>query len=290
MIIIGNKYGKLGNRLFTFAHFVANAIEHDYKISYPGFYEYSHYFKGTEKNLLTTYPTESAIKIRSRSVQWMIYKFVRLFSSYCRKLNVDTRVVKVLDISSRHDNYNLSGKEFIELREGSHVLFVTGWLFRDEYCLRKHADQVRHFFRPVDKHAANVARLIESARKDCDVLVGIHIRQGDYKTWLGGKHFYDTADYVTTIRQFRELWGEKRVKFLICSNEKQNEDLFTGLNYIWGNDNQLEDMYAFAACDYLIGPPSTYTMWASFYGAVPLFVIEAKRQQVTLEGFKVINC
>jgi len=81
--------------------------------------------------------------------------------------------------------------------------------------------------------------------------------------------------------------GRKRVKYLVCSDEKQDEQFFAGLNYILGNDNQLEDMYSFAACDYLIGPPSTYTMWASFYGSIPLFVVDTLDKPITLEGFHI---
>jgi len=81
----------------------------------------------------------------------------------------------------------LTTRVFIASRETSLLLFAKGWLFRDEPSLRKHADLLRNYFSPVDKHAADISRLIEKARKDCDLLVGIHIRQGDYKNWLDGK-------------------------------------------------------------------------------------------------------
>jgi hypothetical protein len=32
----------------------------------------------------------------------------------------------------------------------------------------------------------------------------------------------------------------------------------------------VEDLYSLARCDYLLGPPSTFSLWASFYGNVPL--------------------
>jgi len=75
------------------------------------------------------------------------------------------------------------------------------------------------------------------------------------------------------MSRFAATMPEKRVKFLICSNTKQDEQLFKGLNYVMGNNHPLEDMYAFAQCDFLIGPPSTYTAWASFYGSAPLFIL-----------------
>ena len=288
MVIISDKFGQLGNSLFLFAHFIANAIEFDYKVCYPGFHTYAHYFMGTKNNFFCTYPAEPSYPDKYNHLR-RISNAAIIICAYCyRKLNLRILDVGVFDISSMgvsEGDYSLDDTKFITSREASRILFVKGWAFRDERSFRKHAESVRRFFTPVGRHLENISRLIDEARRDCDILVGIHIRQGDYKNWLNGKHYYATADYVNIIRQAGELWGEKRVRFLVCSNEKQDEQLFEGLDYIWGSGNQLEDMYAFAACDYLIGPPSTYTMWASFYGSVPLHVVEALDIPLTPEGF-----
>jgi len=34
------------------------------------------------------------------------------------------------------------------------------------------------------------------------------------------------------------------------------------------------DQHLMTRCDYLIGPPSTFTLWASYVGKVPFFQIE----------------
>lgn len=48
----------------------------------------------------------------------------------------------------------------------------------------------------------------------------------------------------------------------------------------------IEDMYSLAECDYIIGPPSTYTMWASFYGEVPLYMVDNPSLKPVLSDFK----
>jgi hypothetical protein len=48
-------------------------------------------------------------------------------------------------------------------------------------------------------------------------------------------------------------------------------------------------MYAFAECDYIFGPPSTYTMWASFYGNKPLYMMESASAEFSTDEFKVYN-
>ena len=39
-------------------------------------------------------------------------------------------------------------------------------------------------------------------------------------------------------------------------------------------------------CDYLMGPPSTFTMWASFMGKVPLGIIRDRSQTLSMADFK----
>lgn len=48
-------------------------------------------------------------------------------------------------------------------------------------------------------------------------------------------------------------------------------------------------MYLLARCDYIIDPPSTYTMWASFYGNVPLYMITDPTQSILLDSFQTCH-
>ena len=60
------------------------------------------------------------------------------------------------------------------------------------------------------------------------------------------------------------LFPEKRVAFLICSDWPQDAATFARFKVTFGTGDLIEDLYAFPRCDYLIGPPSTFTLWASF--------------------------
>jgi hypothetical protein len=35
-------------------------------------------------------------------------------------------------------------------------------------------------------------------------------------------------------------------------------------------------MYVLAACDLILGPPSTFSIWASYYGQVPLMQLDSR--------------
>jgi hypothetical protein len=47
------------------------------------------------------------------------------------------------------------------------------------------------------------------------------------------------------------------------------------------------DLYALARCDYIMGPPSTYTQWASFYGNRPMLSLDGGDQRIDRDKFQV---
>jgi len=224
-------------------------------------------------------------------LQKACFKIVKAGSSLLRVLGVRGRHVTVLDITKsdrRAHELDMNCDEYQKALQGSRYLFAKGWLFRDMANFAKHADTIREVFAPAPEYAQRVAALMERARRDCDLLVGVHIRQGDYQRWEQGRYFYRSEQYAEVMRRYRDAQGERRVRFLVCSNAQQDPALFEGLDVIFGNDHPVEDLYSFAACDRLLGPPSTYTWWASFYGAVPLFVVRALDEPILEEGFQVV--
>jgi hypothetical protein len=82
------------------------------------------------------------------------------------------------------------------------------------------------------------------------------------------------------------LGHDKRVAFLICSDELVPLDRFCGLNIFLGTGHLIEDMYALAKCDLLMGPQSTFSGWASFYGSVPLYLIDHPQEEPRPESFR----
>jgi hypothetical protein len=88
----------------------------------------------------------------------------------------------------------------------------------------------------------------------------------------------------------RELAGQfpgRKVSFLICSDEPRTEAEFPGLSVGLGPGSVVGDLYALARCDYIMGPPSTYTQWASFYGNQPLYHLRSGDDRVEREKFRV---
>lgn len=159
------------------------------------------------------------------------------------------------------------------------LTIVHGWTeLRNFEALKKYGDEIRQSF------ACNGAVNIEDfsfAAKDAKV-VGVHVRRTDYKEWKGGRYWYSNDVYERVMDEVRKALGE--VKFIVFTDEP--ESLSPRLRDL--NDPMTtpeRDQYLMSKCDYLIGPPSTFTAWASFMGKVPLLHLMDSEQKVRLDDF-----
>jgi hypothetical protein len=84
----------------------------------------------------------------------------------------------------------------------------------------------------------------------------------------------------------RALGRDREVAFVVCSDVPLRPDVFGDLEVHPGGANALEDLYALAGCDRLIGPPSTFSSWASYYGDVPIYRILDPAAPVDGAGFQ----
>ena len=128
-------------------------------------------------------------------------------------------------------------------------------------------------------------------RAEADMVVGIHIRRGDYATWNDGRFFYSLEEYHEFMLRIQQLYSRKRVAFFISSNEDFSLNLFEGcICRRFGKEpsGAILDLYTLSLCDRIIGPFSSYSRWASFIGEVPLCFLESKDQEFCDEKFSII--
>ena len=287
MIIITEKFGQLGNRLILFSHFVAFAIEHGFTVANLAFDEYAPLFQTTSRDLFCRYPHQkSSFGRENQNLRWVINSFANTGANliYCSKIN--SKLFKCIKIEPNQDCL-LDSQYFLKSCEKHKLLLIQGFRFRYEAGLLKHADGVREFFKPQNKHQNNIDNLINNLKQSCEILVGVHIRHGDYRHHQGGKNFFAIEQYLQVMKKVANLFSGLEVAFLVCSDAKHDEAKFSELKVFLGNDHLLEDMYSLAKCDLIIGPMSTYSTWASFYGKVPLYRIYNPENPLSLDNFKV---
>ena len=108
------------------------------------------------------------------------------------------------------------------------------------------------------------------------MILGVHIRRGDYATFYNGKFFFSDEQYVGVIRRFLALHPDKQVRVFICGNDpKLDKDYYRrelpACEVVFPDGNPGEDLCLLSHCDYLIGAPSTFSLVAAMYHDRPLY-------------------
>ena len=282
MLIISAKSGQLGNRLLLFANFIAWAIEHDLTVINPAFEEYAEFFTGTNGNFLCCYPPLKFTTPTNKLIRSQYYKFIKYLST--------KQVLATQEITRKKPFSWSEYQDRQPIKHGSNVCF-QGWLFRDGWFvedtpkLRKYADSIRAYFTPLKRYTVNPDRLISTIKDSADIIVGIHVRQGDYAQHQNGRYFYAIAQYLEVMNAVVNLFAGKNIKFLICSNLPQPPNVFKSFDCVFGSGDLIQDIYTLSQCDYIVGPPSSYSMWAAFYGEKPLYMIRDVGKAINITDF-----
>lgn len=289
MLINASNPGQLGNRLQKFAHLIAFSITNNQKVINLGFTEYADLFENTSQDILCRYPPKRSV-LKFHFLRTSLSRFSRFLVR--RKIlekfgGKKIEVVYAYPFTKKPKiEFRLDNPEFLASVNNKRIIFTWGYHFVDYVNLLKHSDRIREYFTPQSIHLANINALIEKARGTCEILVGVHIRHTDFKRYKDGKFYYDVDEYVDLMKKMEKLFPAKKVGFLVCSDELQDIKRFEPLKVTFGTNHIIEDMYSLARCDYIIGPWSTYSKWASFYGNVPIYNIDDVNLDFTLKDFK----
>lgn len=295
IIVIAYKPGQLANRLLQFAAFIAFSESTGLTIVNPSFDEYAALFPSTAKDVLCRYPSVDSRFSGSTTLRHWIYGAAyyatrilvrgRVGGRMCRALFLDWEQKRFLDTA------------FLQEISRSRLVFVQGWRFMMPLVtpmenpgppggIEPYAEVIRRHFIPNPGTTSQVDTLVGDARRD-GLLVGVHIRHGDFLTDKNqGRYYYTAEQYAAKLREVVELHRPALVSFLVCSDSPQPSQAFDGLSCTFSGKSALVDLYALARCDRIIGPPSSFSLWASFYGGVPLCWLFDIREPIRLESFK----
>lgn len=155
-------------------------------------------------------------------------------------------------------------------------IFEYSWDSRFDPIPKEYIPEIKRIFRPDEVIVSYIESLFASIQKSSDIIIGIHIRRGDYSTHLGGKFYYSFSQYANLCKHLISLFPEKNVKFFIASNEPVDAEALKDINWFSiqkGDAQVVKDLYGLSLCDYIVGPPSSFSRWASFYGEVPICFI-----------------
>ncbi len=281
MVILGGlQQFQLCNLLFLSSHFMANSIEYKYRLVIINELFRKKYLDKFEHKF-------NSEQLNKKYRPLIIYnKFLNSILKIARKFKIG-----IYNPMFGDNNHLLNeDAKFLKLAK-KNIAIIGEWQFRDFKNVKKHYDSIKEFFTPTDEYRLKIEQFIKSIKKEDELLIGVHIRLGDYKEWQDGKFYYSVDSYIKKMREVQSIFNDKNIKFLICSNEKLDEKPFidASLNFTFGLNGAIEDLYSFSKCDYLIGPPSTYSSWASFYGRVPLCFIYDMNIKIDKDLFEIVE-
>ena len=252
MIILCKRYGNHANRLMQNVHLEIFCKENGIRYINADFEDMVPFFNGT------------------KSV---------CFAKALRRLS--KVVPSAIKISQHEVELGDIKKQFT----GGGIHFVSGFGYRSYNLIEKYHDFVtlKYGIKEGIKDK-QLLSIINEKRSEGKLLVGVHIRRTDYKDYLNGKYYYSLDFYKQIIKRLAELIGERNVYFVLFSDETVQIDL---PNCTQSHGTWYQDLDSMSNCDYLIGPPSTFSCWASYMGNVPQYFIKDTERTIQLTDFQV---
>lgn len=279
LFIISGRCGRLANRMVLFANFIALAEEHGHRVMNPTFHSYAGLFETTRRDIYCQYPVATrrswldVLPGLAGAIRWtrLFFRVARAAGVLNERLPLCGDKVITLRQSSGQEITALDGPEVQAKIHDARIILVNGWNFRAPGLVGKHAVKIKSYFQPSPQFEQASQQAVDRLRPAADVVVGVHIRRGDYSNWKGGQCFFPVSRYATWMHELVEQFSPGKVSFLLCSNEARDPREFPGLSVGFGPGSPVGDLYALAKCDYILGPLSTFSQWASFYGNKPLY-------------------
>jgi Glycosyl transferase family 11 len=311
-IILFDDTGECGNRLVSYSFLLSYAREHGVDFTNLCFWRYSRYFNYNQPLIEKPYCDRATNSNPNR-----LTNLDQKFGKFLRNLLIASRLGTIQRRFIFQEDYicNLSelrfrslgaiANRFIQSNSGllmqnnrysirkekhwdhwSSILtpaeLIPQNLFQQP-LVEKHADYLRKRFQPNHQYQSQVTSFLSTLRKDFDVLVGLHIRRGDYSRYRNGQWYFTNAQYHRWMQQVVAQFPHQKLCFVLASNEDIDLTQFQPLRVYKAPGHFITDMYSLAGCDLIMGSPSTFSGWASFMGKVPIYFLQDATQAVQLE-------
>ena len=281
MIIANFSYGRLGNQLELAAHLMTYCEVYCKTISLQylkGRADDFPYFDGSP---MRVYPS------RRRYGAW----FEGVASRVINKL-IQYDLIPQVDFLTRNDWVYFDDPAFSAYPElvrlnRAWLCTLRVWRLRSKTRIHDYRALIRQVFTPREAILDAGRKFISSL--ECEVVVGVHIRWGDYKTEAPDL-YHDASVYRQRMLETHALFPGRRVGFIVCTEEGRNIEALADLICVFTKSDPMTDLYALAQCDYLIASASTFSTWASYWGEVGLYTIRDRNKPITtLNDFHVSN-
>lgn len=270
-IILSKDYGQFGNRLFTFSNLLAYALENNLCVHNLSFAKYSQYFHYFQHDLVATWPRSESCFFFKRLINTKIG--FRVAKKLLHKSSIVSLLRSTGNLFEADDLTELKAED-VQLRlalSRRHTIVWTAWNLHFDDLRNKHRSSLVEIFKPTKDIDDYTIQILTSIPRGA-YTVGVHIRRGDYLTYFNGSYYFSFEMYEQLMLHVVSLMKPLSLHFIISSNEIVPRSLFSKLSVTFLSGSEAQDNYTIAKCDLIMGPPSTFSDWASFYGNTKRFV------------------
>ncbi|HEY9827654.1 MAG TPA: alpha-1,2-fucosyltransferase [Stenomitos sp.] len=313
LLIYTHGAGRLGNQLFAYAHLLAFVEEHpdDFELINLSFIPYSTFLaqppllpSPTPEGhpVLHFLATLATIDPSQGKVSWLPEKVLvncaRLLHGYGaiaphgQSLIVGDIYYWSFIAGQRLEHLDLASPAVVEQLNRKAFSVLAGWSIRSWQLVAKHENAIRQKLAIHPRYATVATTFIDGLRQQYDFLVGVAIRQGDYRSSaeVFKRFLFESDQYARWIEQAAVAFaGKGRVGFVITADEPQEREMFgphvhfsTGI--AGGNGHYLESLMELALCDVLLTSATTFGIWAAFLGNIPIILLWDANQQVQADA------
>lgn len=318
LLIYTHGAGRLGNQLFAYGHFVAFLEEYYGEFDFINLAcaPYAPLLEHTANKSQCSYPTHhrqlrwlialtSALKAHSSSgfLSEMQTKLLvncsRLLHGYGQIVPCHQSIL-ALDLyhwsfvaGERRDYLDLGHPETVQALKHHTISVLGGWGIRSWTLFEKHSAAVRAALAIHPQFRTPAQQFVTTLREKYDFLIGVVIRQGDYRTSgkLYQQFLFETQQYVRWMRDALDVFAEKgRIGFIVASDEVQQPETFTDLPIHFatgravGTGHYVENLVELSHCDLIMTPATTFGAWAAFAGNCPILPLIDASQPITAGG------
>jgi hypothetical protein len=300
-IIYTHGGGRLGNQVVRFAHWIAWALERGAEVEVRdlAFWPHAKYFATWQAHAGCVFPLrpdgwDEVARERGalpeyllHRLEWRIQHLVQRMGRHMPRwqaIGLDVAAGEALD---------LTDAGFMDAVRRHRVTTFAGWRIANWDLLARHETAVRNLFFPAADFAGPARMFVNQLRRRHGFLIGVLIRQSDYREWDGGRHYFPTSHYVRWIQQALQLYAGQQPAAIVASEERQDAALFAGLPIYeatgnpGGEGHWFENWAELSLCDVVISAPSTFSATAAFVGGAPLWPVV--RADQSLEPSQIIR-
>ena len=272
LVVVNDGNGQMCNKILFQINILASSYVRKYDVVYYG----KDNFDGF---LLKQGDLEHRV-VYKKEASRPLYNIVRGFHKIFSMTRIGCKKFVMVGANNQQEVNKLLESDYLN----KHKTFLYGWPFYDLEALRKAGSSVREYMQPTEELRKSVDIEMNSIRKEYNCVIGVHLRRGDYINWRGGAYYYSNEEYLVCMeRLFKMLKLSGKVIFLLFSNEKVEEQDFRNPYFSTKlvSGTAAHDFHMMAKCNYIMGPPSSFSGLASYLGKVPRYMIEDTKKNIS---------